>query len=535
VLATGAAAALPVLIAIVRALADGWMVEGDQAIIATRAYDVLTSESPLVGPWSTSSVLIDEPTFSAGPLLYWLLAVPSRLPGVAAFPLTMGVVNIAAVMGVVALADRRGGRPLMFATAGAVALMCASLKTEVLTDPWAPTAPLILFTLLIFVCWSVACGDHRLLPLAVLIASFASQCHLMLLLPSVGLLGVAVLGLVAGRRNGAPSHEDGRSLRRWSLAAVIVAMLCWSGPLADQALAWAGSDRGYGNLVHLEQAARARGPTIGEKGGVHAVARAVGVPPWWLRPPQPEATRLFEVFGWPKWPAFVSAVVVLAGLVGCSLAAVRRRRGDVVAACACALVLCAALAAVTASFPTNPQNVFIYGYTSYWGGPAGMFAWLVLCWSAATLWWPRRTVSPLVAPRVATAVALGGVLVVAAAVAAGQSENTQQGLYAPIRTAVERVENELPSPRSVRVDGTNLQIGTAVVFALRRRGATVGLDLGEQFGRSYEPANRRYDDIVDIRQGVDPPRGARLVTRVRLPPPGSTYTVSLRPGPRGDR
>jgi hypothetical protein len=74
----GVGAALPVGYATVRALADGWVPVTDQGIIATRAYDVLT----------------------------WL---PARLGAPASLTLTIAAVNVASIVGVVAIARRRGG------------------------------------------------------------------------------------------------------------------------------------------------------------------------------------------------------------------------------------------------------------------------------------------------------------------------------------------------------------------------------------------------------------------------------------------
>lgn len=198
VLLTGLVAALPVLVSVVRALTGDWTLEGDQAIAATRAYDVLTRESPLVGPWSTTSSFLGQDAFHPGPLLYWLLAVPTRVPGVESYPVVMGAVNVAAVMGVVALAHRRGGRALMFAAAAALALMCSSLSTEVVREVWNPSAPVVPFALLIFLCWSLACGDLELLPLTILVASFAMQCHLIFLLPTLVLIGTGLAGCREG-------------------------------------------------------------------------------------------------------------------------------------------------------------------------------------------------------------------------------------------------------------------------------------------------------------------------------------------------
>src|SRR2546423_14230738 len=55
------------------------------------------------------------------------------------------------------------------------------------------------FTFLIYLCWSIACGEYRLLPVTVLVASFIVQSHLVMLIPSVGLVGLALLGLAVGR------------------------------------------------------------------------------------------------------------------------------------------------------------------------------------------------------------------------------------------------------------------------------------------------------------------------------------------------
>ena len=525
VLATGLAAALPIFSSTVRALAEGWFPEGDQAIIAARAYDVLTLHPPLVGPWSTTSRIVGEPTFSLGPLLYWVLAFPSRLPWVTALPVTMGIINTASVVGIVALARRRGGRPLMFASAVVVTVMCASLQTEVFHDIWAPTAPLVLITLLIFASWSIACGDRWLLPLAVLIASFAAQCHLMFLLPSAALLTVGLLGLawISRRR-----HEVTLS-RRLILVTLLVTVVCWSAPIADQLLDLTGFERGSGNFANVAESVRAREAPVGASGGWHAVVRAVGIPPSWLRGPQSEVTRAFEVFPRPPTLGIVSALIVVLGLIGLFVVGIRRGRHDVAAACATALALLAALCVATASYPNTDGYIFIYGYTARWASPAGMWAWLVLGWSFATLFRPDR---PWLRVRHAVLgyVGLAAVVVSGAAVAAGQRKDTQHFLYRPLRAVVDRLDAEIQQPATVRVDGNNLIIGSSIAAALHRRGDDVRVaSFWIQFGPEYAPEGTRYDYTVDIREtGTGRPRG-RVVGHVPgAPPDGKPFAVSLR-------
>ena len=202
---------------------------------------MLTSRTPLVGQHSDAGALTHHAVYSLGPMLYWLLALPARLAGPGSLTLTMGLLNTAAIVGVVVLARRRGGRALMFVTALAVAMMSRSLAPEVLHDVWNPSVGLFPFTLLIFLCWSLACGEYRLLPLTVLVASFVVQCQLAFLAPSLGALAIGLAGLVVSLRSPAPGG-DGSALRRAAGRACGAgcslrcssAVVCWTPPAIDQ-------------------------------------------------------------------------------------------------------------------------------------------------------------------------------------------------------------------------------------------------------------------------------------------------------------
>ena len=108
-IAAGLAASIPVLVSAIHAAVIGWQPAGDDGIIVTRAFDVLTSHSPLVGQYSESGYLTGQTVHSPGPLLYWLLAIPARFGSVSSIAVWMGIVNTLAIVGAVALARRRGG------------------------------------------------------------------------------------------------------------------------------------------------------------------------------------------------------------------------------------------------------------------------------------------------------------------------------------------------------------------------------------------------------------------------------------------
>src|SRR5580704_18213130 len=214
--AAGLAAAIPVLVSTANAADAGWVPAGDDGIIATRGWDVLSAHTPLVGQYSEAGrVIHGQVMHSPGPMLYWLIALPARFGSVTSLAVTMGVVNTLAIIGCVLLARRRGGAVLMFGTAIGIALMCQSLPTESLHDIWNPAAGLFPFLLLIFLAWSIACGDARLLPLALLDASYVTQTHLMYAAPTAVLLVVGCGGLLLGwlerrrRLRAEPRHGGG--------------------------------------------------------------------------------------------------------------------------------------------------------------------------------------------------------------------------------------------------------------------------------------------------------------------------------------
>ena len=247
VLATGGAAALPIVVSTVRAVVDGWAPLGDDALIAVRSYEVLTAHPPLLGMPSTGPTgVLGEQTFHLGPLLFWLLALPAHFLGPSSLAVTAGLVNVACVMGSVGLAHRRGGRPLMFAAAIALPVMLASLPAENYSDVWNPAVAVLPFTLLLFLAWSLACGEYRLLPLTRAGRELRRPVPPDLPAPR------------AGRRwpwawrdwsCSAPRPAATPGVRRWAVAAAVVGLVCWSGPLIDQAV------NRPGNLV----AARPRG------------------------------------------------------------------------------------------------------------------------------------------------------------------------------------------------------------------------------------------------------------------------------------
>jgi hypothetical protein len=518
-LALGLAAALPIIVSIGHVIAVGWAPIGDDGIIAIRSYDVFSGHSPLLGlPSSGPSGVLDQQVYHPGPLLFWLLAVPAHFLGAISLPITMGLVNCACVVGSVVLADRRGGLPLAVAVAVAFPVMLASVPAEAYTDIWNPAAPLLPTALLMFVAWSLACGEYRLLPVAVLLGSFAAQSHLIYSLPALGMLLVGVIGLLLTRRSAPGRLTADKSWVRWVVAAIAVGLLCWSAPLVDQVT------NQPGNLVLLSRAARADEPTLGLGLGRRALIHAVGTRPWWLQAPRSPLERIGDLGTHPNGFAIGSAVVVLGGLIGVLLVGWRRGRGDVVAAAAVGLALSAALVLTTASIPqTSFASV---GYALLWAAPAGMFIWVSLFWSVAVLI-PAAVWEAVRSHRLAPAhgAATGLALAATAGILVAVSVHPRAQPFDQLREVTSSVNAALGEADSVRVDATfggggffvgrGFQFGT--IYALRRHGRSVTAPpvevlIGSQYGE------RGSDRVVNIDAGGDREPPGRTVARVVVPP-----------------
>jgi hypothetical protein len=536
ILAAGLAAALPIVVSTIRVVADGWVPFADDALIATDALDVLTADSPLLGPWSSGyTEITGHNTFHPGPLLFWLLAVPARAFGPGALEVTVALVNVACVLGVVALAHRRGGRPLMLATAVALGVMLASLPAESYSDIWNPSAPLLPFTLLLFLAWSLASGEHRLLPLTVLVASFLPQCHLGFLVPAAGAFAVGLGGLALSRRwrPGAPP------LRPWLAAAAAVGAVCWSAPLIDQLV------NRPGNAVLIGRAATTGQTTVGFDSAWRAIVHTVGIPPWWLREPQVGLERTVDLVTSPGAVRVLSAAAVLVALVLLAAIGWRRRRPDVLAAGVLGLVLCAALLVVVRSTPEGSAATLVYSLR--WASPAGMWVWLVLGWSLATLLAPL----PRPGPRAARALSAAG-LVVAVAVGAvvAADGRLKPEPYDEVRAVADRLDAALGEGDGVRVDVSSspdgsfmaLGFGSALVYELRRDGrAVTAPTYANYLGPEYAAgASERGERVVHVAVDSAPPPGARAIARMALvdhpdpegppagrPPPRRALAVTL--------
>ncbi len=463
-------------------------------------------------------------------MLYWLIAVPARI-GPAAIVATMGAISLLSVLSIVFVAHRRGGRGLMFLTAVGMVMTQRSLPAEVPYELWNTWAGLMPFIALIFIAWTVACGDYRLLPLLVLVASYVVQCDLAYVAPALGCVVLAVAGFLFERRGPSGGGSPFR-MGRWLVATLVTLLLCWIAPLIDQVT---GSP---GNLGLVGRLVTSGYRILGHREAVWAIARAVGLPPLWLETPRTPVEDFLGVFRGPPVFTDLSALFVLACVASVLRLSLRRRRRDVTAAATLCVVLLLAVGADGAALPAGGLGFAASVYVLNWTSPVGMFAYLVIAWSLFELRRPRQ--DPVFTHTVArwragaAGLCILSVLVATRTVDGPNRLPPRLGRYDEIRRVTSSVVAGVDRGGPVLLDVPNalgqasLTFDSALAYAFRRDGIRFALPprVSTAMGDQYCPRSGTYRDIVLISEGsVAPERGTTLLAR------SASVTVTLARAP----
>jgi hypothetical protein len=516
------AAVVPVAVAAGRAIQDGWIALGDNALFVIRGRDLFSQHLPLLGTYSSASLTAGTHLNHPGPLYFDVLAIPGQLiESGAGIAVAVALVNSLSIVGVAVFAYRRGGSVVGTIAVAATAALCLTMGSEMLFEPWNPHSVLLPFLFFLVLAWSLANGDLVALPFAAAAGSLIVQTHLsyVLLVPLLGAWGVVALVLALRReRRDQPKEWPARRRRslRLGLIAAVVLVVCWIQPLIEQ---FTGD--GDGNLTRLADSLRgSSADTIGFGLGTKVVATVVALPPWWFRPSMTEAFT-------PGWDApstgvvAVSMIVLTATLAWCAWDGLRRK--DSVAVSAIATAAFALLVAlVTAG--QGPITVFgnVTAHTFRWLWPIGAFVFFALAASLARRLTSGGMVSlPVVGAFALVTLAVAGLNLPRAD--EGLGPNSQQHAIPAIRD-LERQMGVLEGQGPLLIDDVHGSFATpygwAVVAELQQRGIPfVAREPGtvRQVGpkRQFDGQNARA--ALVLREGVatldDPPAGTRLVAR----------------------
>lgn len=321
VAALAAVVALPIVVATVRALADGWLAVGDNGNFLIRSRDVLTSQNPLLGTWSSASIPIGRNVNHPGPLMFDLFALPAKLGGSGGLAVGVMLLHVACVGLIGWFAWRAGGVRVAAASLLAAAALSWTMGSELLYDPWQPHTLLLPLLLLVVLVVAMVLGDVVALPVAAGVASLLVQTHLSytLLAPPLCAWGVVWL-----------ARRHGRALLRPAIATAIVVAVAWAQPVADQV-------NGEGNLGTLVGSLGTEQQAVGPGLGVRLAAEVLASPPFWGRdgfgeafavPPgqSPLTGGRPNVGGLPGTAAAVAGLALVAAALALAWARARRRR-----------------------------------------------------------------------------------------------------------------------------------------------------------------------------------------------------------------
>lgn len=354
----------------VRAIVRGYVPLDDNAIVETRARDVLSGRIPFVGTVSSASrsgALVHHP----GPMLFDLLALPVRmLPHGAGVALGAALINIASVITLAWCARRALGDGGACIVVAAVAGLMWSLGSEALFEVWQPIVTLLPLLLALVSSWGWASGHDEMAVPMVLAVSFIVQSHGSYLLIGPALVVVAVCCRVTDRRT--------MTLRRRPLLlAGGLGVIVWMQPLIDQLF------RTRNLSAILARASSDGDRALGIANGIRAAAMVLVRPPWWTRPGvdralpigggfvSDERGRVFD----PDWlPLPIAAggiAVVLGGLGACAVLGRRRRDRVLVSGAVMGLTVVVAALASLSRLPVDS-----FGFTAHkarWLWPIGAY------------------------------------------------------------------------------------------------------------------------------------------------------------------
>lgn len=509
----------PILAAAVHAVRDGWYPIGDDAYFSLRARDVLTDHHPWLGTWTSASQSAGVNFNNPGPLLFDVLAVPSRISLRLGPMIGTAALAAASAAGTVLVARRVAGwAAALTAAVGSLALTWA-MGSSVVVEPWQPHSLLLPFLFFATCAWAMAAGRAWGTVGAVAAGSMVLQTHLayVILVPITIVAATAML-VVRLRRSGQGWRREGR----WLGVAALLGLVLWAQPAIEQV---AGD--GEGNLSRI--AAAATGPSEEPAVGVGPAARMLStlVSPWpeWGRAQFAEAFAPkdaaegsrgpIEALG--SVPSAAGAVGRLTGvaIIGAGAYVYTRRRHDAdwgAALGVLAVLLTAGLLTLTV-LPITQYGVAVHQVRWLW--PVSIIATTWVGGALGGSRWPRWLRNCVVA----SAVALSAAAIVPHRQPVGPIVDDDA---VPVMRAL------APQLRAADIEGPllleNEQLRTfepysvSVILELDGRGVEVVVDdpgLIRQLGGARAADGSERERLL-VMQGAEPdlPAGGRVIAQV---------------------
>lgn len=227
---------IPSVVWAVYALAQGYTLEGDNAHIAIRTFDIFSTNPPLLGmPSTAGNEVAGVNAFHPGPLQFLLLAPFYALSGFATWGMMLGA--LAVNLGLVAIglwAAWRIGSPWVKNAVVTTLAVVTFLLQALLYTPWNPFPVAIGAVTLAVLAWGIVVGVRSLWPAAIVVASLVAQAHLVGLI-LVGTITVSVIAL------GLRFRWVARPIFREIAASALLVVVFWALPAWEAMTNWPGN------------------------------------------------------------------------------------------------------------------------------------------------------------------------------------------------------------------------------------------------------------------------------------------------------
>lgn len=220
----------------VYALATGFALEGDNAHIAIRTFDVFGPNPPLLGmPSTAGNEVSGVNAFHPGPLHFWLLAPLFAVSGWNTWGLLLGSLAInVGLAGLGLWAAWRIGSPWVKRAVVSTSAIVLIVLQFLWYAPWNPYPVFVGSMTLVVLVWGIVIGQRGWWPIAIFVGSLIIQTHLagaLIVVPLI--LTVVVLSRTFG--------WAARPSRREVSLTVLVLLVCWAAPLREALTNWPGN------------------------------------------------------------------------------------------------------------------------------------------------------------------------------------------------------------------------------------------------------------------------------------------------------
>lgn len=475
VVLVGLLSSLPLIVAIVVLRWRPWYPVLDMAMTEFRVRDVGSRHTPLIGLPGRIGNFPDQGSHP-GPISYYLLAPFYRIGGSSPWAMQLGsvAINTVALVGIAAIWARRAGWRGLAVGALIGAVLVRGYGITVLSHPWNPYFPLIVWSLVLVAAWAVTCGNKMLAVVVVVGATIATQTHVPYLPVAVGMAAFTITWLIISAVRSADRTPDLQALA-WSVG---VGAVLWLPALVDQLR------RRPGNLsMLLEHFTTPGEDPIGLGTGIQLFLRHLDAPgaiaglvmrsDGFVHLSQQPTDGFTD-------PAVIGGLITLVVFIAAIAYALRQRIGNLVRlqmVVAVALVL--GLLSMTRIFGT------VWYYLTLWSWSTVTLLLVSVGWAVWHRWLRNANLDRFVTPIVAATAAVITVISIGAGIGVRVPEPMlSKGLGAVIEPTIEAVNAGIGE--TVGPDGSYIVFwqdaafigaqGYGLVNELERRGLDVGVN-----------------------------------------------------------